>query len=73
VPTRVAEKYAVFGSTAIAGTDDDIDGIVREWTFVGMGYTTGGDAWLAESIAEEERLSRRFLYEERQDAMREER
>jgi hypothetical protein len=39
------------------------------WTFVGMGYTTPGDAWLAESIAEEERLARRSTYEERQDEL----
>jgi hypothetical protein len=50
--------------------DDDTDGIVSEWTFVGMGYTTAGDAWLAESIAEEERLARRSAYEERQDLSR---
>jgi hypothetical protein len=52
--------------------DDDTDGIVSEWTFVGMGYTTPGDAWLAESIAEEERLARRSAYEERQEISREE-
>lgn len=50
------------------GMDDDTDGIVSDWTFVGMGYTTAGDVWLAESIAEEERLARRAMYEERQDA-----
>jgi hypothetical protein len=44
-------------------------GVVSEWRFVGMGFTTGGDAWLAESIAEEERVARRFAYEERQDTL----
>jgi hypothetical protein len=44
---------------------------VSEWIFMGMGYTTAGDAWLAESIAEEERLARRSAYEDRQDSMRE--
>ncbi len=48
------------------GTDDGAE-IISEWTFVGMGYTTPGDAWLAESIAEEERLARRCAYEERQE------
>jgi hypothetical protein len=38
---------------------------------VGMGYSTAGDAWLAESIAEEERLARRSLYEEHQDVLAE--
>ena len=32
-------------------------GVVSEWRFAGMGYTTTGDAWLAESLAEEERLA----------------
>jgi hypothetical protein len=49
--------------------DDEAAGIVSEWTFVGIGYTTAGDAWLAESIGEEERLARRCIYEERQDAL----
>jgi hypothetical protein len=44
----------------------DDAGLVSEWHFVGMGFTTAGDAWLAESIAEEETLARRFAYEERQ-------
>ncbi len=70
---RVAEKRAVVGPTAKGGTEDDNDGIVGEWTFVGMGYTTTGDAWLAESIAEEERLARRSAYQERQDELREDR
>jgi hypothetical protein len=53
-------------------SDDGTDQIVSEWTFVGMGYTTAGDAWLAESIAEEERLARRSAYEDRQDTLWEE-
>jgi hypothetical protein len=68
---RVAEKGAVVQQMADVDTDDDTDGIVSEWTFVGMGYTTAGDAWLAESMAEEERLARRSMYEERQDALAE--
>jgi hypothetical protein len=52
------------------GTDDG-DEIISEWSFVGMGYTNPGDAWLAESIAEEERLARRFAYEQRQEDLRE--
>jgi hypothetical protein len=66
---RVAEKRAMAEPAAIAGPDSGTDGIVSEWTFVGMGYTTAGDAWLAESIAEEERLARRSAYEERQDSL----
>jgi hypothetical protein len=65
---RVTDKRAAAQQFA----DVNTDGIVSEWTFVGMGYTTAGDAWLAESIAEEERLARRSLYEERQDQMSEE-
>ena len=37
-----------------------------------MGYTTLGDAWLADSIAEEERVPRRAVYQERQRELREE-
>jgi hypothetical protein len=47
----------------------DTDGLVSEWQFVGMGYTTVGDAWLAESIAEDERFARRRIYEERRDVL----
>jgi hypothetical protein len=68
---RVAEKLAAAQQVADFDTDDETDGIVSEWTFVGMGYTTAGDAWLAESMAEEERLARRSMYEERQDALTE--
>jgi len=64
----VAEKRAGARLTNETVSDVDTDGIVSVWTFVGMGYTTAGDAWLAESIAEDERLARRSLYEERQDA-----
>jgi len=39
---------------------EDEDGLVSEWTFVGMGYSTPGDAWLAGSFAEEDRMARRF-------------
>jgi hypothetical protein len=56
-------------STSDESDDSDVDdqrGIVSEWTFIGMGYTTAGDAWLAESMEEEERLARRCAYEERQ-------
>jgi hypothetical protein len=48
---------------------DDADGIVSEWSFVCMGYTTTGDVWLAESIAEEARLARWSAYQERQDSL----
>jgi hypothetical protein len=68
---RVAEKRGAAELAAVVGVDDDTHGIVSEWTFVGMGYTTAGDAWLAESIAEEERLARRSAYEDRQDALQE--
>jgi len=68
----VADKRASAEQIVETATDDDTDGIVSEWTFVGMGYTTAGDAWLAESIAEDERLARRSAYEDRQDAMGEE-
>jgi hypothetical protein len=66
----VAEKRAGAQQIVETPTDGDTDGIVSEWIFMGMGYTTPGDAWLAESIAEEERLARRSAYEERQDLMR---
>jgi hypothetical protein len=66
----VADKRVGGQQIVEATTEDGIDGIVSEWTFVGMGYTTAGDAWLAESIAEEERLARRSAYEELQDALR---
>jgi hypothetical protein len=45
------------------------DGVVSEWSFVGMGYTTTGDAWLAESVAEDERFARRCVWEEGRDAL----
>jgi hypothetical protein len=68
---QIADKRFVVGDITAAALpyDDDTLGIVSEWRFVGMGYTTAGDAWLAESIAEEERLARRSIYEERQDEM----
>jgi hypothetical protein len=53
----------------VVDTVDDAEGIVSEWYFVGMGYTTAGDAWLAENIAEEERLARRSMYDERQEQL----
>jgi hypothetical protein len=65
---QVSEKRAA-GTAIDTGSDDAADAIVREWHFVGMGYTTVGDVWLAESMAEEEREARRFAYEERQDEM----
>ncbi len=64
------DKRAAAGLAILDVRDDDTDGIVSEWSFVGMGYTTAGDAWLAESIAEEERLARRSAYEERQECLR---
>ena len=66
---RVAEKRDAAQQTTHIDVDEDIVGIVSEWTFVGMGYTTAGDAWLAESIAEEERLARRSMYEQRHDTL----
>jgi len=68
--TVAAKRAGVQQIVESVGIDDQ-DGIVSEWTFVGMGYTTAGDAWLAESIAEEERLGRRCAYEERQDVLAE--
>jgi hypothetical protein len=68
---RVAQKRAGEGQTAEPGTDDRTDGVVSAWSFVGMGYTTAGDAWLAECIAEDERLARRSMFEERHDELRE--
>ncbi len=67
----VAEKRASAQRIVEAATEDETDGIVSEWIFMGMGYTTAGDAWLAESIAEEERLARRSAYEEHQDELAE--
>jgi hypothetical protein len=69
---RIAEKRTVADSAAMMAGDDGTDGIVSEWIFVGMGYTTAGDTWLAESIADEEGLARRSAYEERQELMRKE-
>jgi hypothetical protein len=63
------EKRGGLDSIDAVGTRDNSDDIVSEWVFTGMGYTTAGDAWLAESIAEEEGLARRSAYEERQDAL----
>jgi hypothetical protein len=60
---RVAQKGTGTDQSAGVRTNDGIHKIVSEWTFVGMGYTTAGDAWLAEAIAEEERLARRSIYE----------
>jgi hypothetical protein len=66
---RVAENACEDSVTDIApGADGHDEAMIREWTFVGMGYTTAGDAWLAESIAEEERLARRSEYESRNEA-----
>lgn len=35
------------------------------WRFEGAGYRNAGDAWLAASIAEDERLGRRAAWEDR--------
>jgi hypothetical protein len=61
---RAQEKASVDDECALNDA-----GVVSGWHFVGMGFTTAGDAWLAESIADEERLARRFAYEERQDTL----
>jgi hypothetical protein len=66
---QIAQKREPAIGVADVETGDGADGIVSEWRFVGMGYTTAGDAWLAESMAEEERLARRSAYEERQAFM----
>jgi hypothetical protein len=66
---QVSDKRARNELIGEGRTDEDTEGIISDWTFVGMGYTTAGDAWLAESIAEEERLARRSLYDERQEAL----
>ena len=62
---RIAQK----GEKVI--TDGESDASAEEasssWCFVGMGYTTAGDAWLAECIGEEERMARRHLCEERME------
>jgi hypothetical protein len=68
---QVVAKGAATETSVKSETEGNAGGTVSEWTFVGMGYTTAGDAWLAESIAEEERLARRSAYEERQDALAE--
>jgi hypothetical protein len=69
---QVDQKGAGAELVGDVGIVDDTDGIVSTWAFLGMGYTTPGDAWLAESIAEEERLARRSTYENRQDELLEE-
>lgn len=66
---RVAANRQDVADTS-PGTEDE-EGFVSEWTFGGMGYTNPADAWLAESIADEERLARRFAYEERQNDLQE--
>jgi hypothetical protein len=66
---RLEEKSRGDGRSTEYGIDCEIDNVVGWWRFVGMGYTTAGDTWLAESIAEEERLARRFGYEERHDVV----
>ena len=75
--TTFAELRAVRRNWRIAQKDEtviidgDSDASAEEasssWCFVGMGYTTVGDAWLAECIGEEERMARRHLYEERME------
>ena len=50
---------------AAPSESSQVDGVVSEWRFVGMGYTTVGDAWLAESMAEDERVAKRIAYQER--------
>ncbi len=37
-----------------------------QWRFEGVGYRSAGDAWLADGIAEAERLGRRAAWEDRQ-------
>lgn len=47
-------------------TPDDGEAVVREWQFAGVGYTTLGDAILAEELADQDRLSRRAAWKDRQ-------
>jgi hypothetical protein len=55
-----------FASHSDASSESpEAEGAVSEWRFVGMGYTTAGDAWLADSLAEEELVSKRIAYEGR--------
>jgi hypothetical protein len=50
--------------TSEVSEDTDAQGLISEWHFEGMGYSTAGDAWLADSIAHEELISKRIAYEE---------
>lgn len=51
---RVAEKRGQLADESQTGADAD----VREWTFMGSGFLTAGDACIARNLEAEERLSR---------------
>jgi hypothetical protein len=61
---RVAQKSSVVSSDAESETLECETEIVGRWRFVGIGYVTAGDSWLAESLGEEERVSRRCAYQD---------
>jgi hypothetical protein len=68
---QMDQKRANANPDKASDPDDETVVTMSGWTFVGMGYTTAGDAWLAESMAEEDRLARRSIYEERLAMLRE--
>ncbi|HUY22653.1 MAG TPA: replication initiator [Acidimicrobiales bacterium] len=60
---RVAREDALEAKADPDPEDELVE--VRAWEFVGMGYATEGDAWLAEGLADNARVARRAMYEDR--------
>ncbi len=50
--------------TSWPAPDDDTTAVIGDWRFLGVGYRTSGDAWLAESAAARAREERRVGREE---------
>jgi hypothetical protein len=64
---RVAQSQSTDRIEAVESSSEQAGALIREWQLEGVGYTTAGDAWLAESMEYEERLAKRFKYESRRD------
>jgi hypothetical protein len=61
---RVAQTDQI-ESRVVVDQRDQVSVEVREWEFIGMGYTTRGDAWLAAGLAKRAKAARRSMYEDR--------
>ena len=57
------------GQEVLDPEEDEITGVVREWSFAGNGYLTAGDAHLAESLAASERDARRSGFEQHKEEL----